>query len=147
MTTKLGDKEYRKGRNRELDMEKEEEMRIRMEISRRWKEKCKERSKEMHPENQGERENPGHKRRKLEETGEYKTVLSKKQAVREERSQVGDEKVTKRRRIEKGEGLETLKEPYRILGGILHDYEICEIDWEEERRKKRKRGEKERQRP
>ena len=111
LTTKLGDKEYRKGRNGELEMEKEEEMRIRMEISRRRKEKCKERSKEMHPENQGERENPGHKRRKLEETGEYKTVLSKKQAVREESSQVGDKKVTKRKRIEKREGLETVKEP------------------------------------
>ena len=94
-----------------MEKEQEEEMRIRMEISRRRKEKCKERSKEMHPENQGERKNPGHKRRKLEKTGEYKTVLSKKQAVREESSQVGDEKVTKRKRIEKREGLETVKEP------------------------------------
>ena len=100
-----------------------------MEISIRRKEKCKERSKEMHPEDQGERENPGHKRRKLEETGEYKTVLTKKQAVREERSQAGDvEKAVKRRRI--------VEEPYKILGVVLHGSEICEIDWEEERRKR-----------
>ena len=84
-----------------MEKEQEEEMMIRMEISRRRKEKCKERNKEIHPEDQGERENPTHKRRKLVETGEYKTVLTKKQAVREERSQAGDvEKVVKRRRIE-----------------------------------------------
>ena len=89
VTTKLGDKEYRKGRNKELEEEKQEEMRIRLEISRRRKEKCKDRSKEMHPEDQGERENPMHKRRKLEETGEYKTVLGRKQAIRDEKRHAG----------------------------------------------------------
>ena len=38
-----------------------------MEINRRRKEKFKERNEELHPEEQNERENPIHKRRKLEE--------------------------------------------------------------------------------
>ena len=48
-----------------------------MEICRRRKEKCKARNEEIHPVVQGEKQNPKHKRRKLEETGEYKIVLKK----------------------------------------------------------------------
>ena len=66
----MGDKEYRIGRNYELEREKEDERLIKMEINRRRKEKCKERNIEIHPDEQGDRENPMHKRRKLEETGE-----------------------------------------------------------------------------
>ena len=55
-----------------------------MEICRRRKEKCDARNEEIHPVEQGERQNPTHKRRKLEEAGKYKTVLKNKTATREE---------------------------------------------------------------
>ena len=84
LTTKLGDKEYRKGRDEEVEREKEDERLVKMEITRRRKEKCKERNKEIHPEEQGDRENPMHKRRKVEETGEYRTVMMKKTTERGE---------------------------------------------------------------
>ena len=95
LTTKLGDKEYRKGRNDELEKEREEERIIKLEINRRRKEKCKERNEELHPEEQNERENPIHKKRKLEETGEYRTVLRMKLPERREKdNEKSEEKIT-----------------------------------------------------
>ena len=74
LTAKLGSKDYDKIRQDELEEEKREEQRVREEIRTRRKERCKLRNQELHPREQDERENKSHKRRKLEETGEYKTV-------------------------------------------------------------------------
>ena len=115
-----------------------------MAITRRRKEKCKERSKEIHSEEQGDRENPMHKRRKVEETGEYRTVLRKKVTERREDSGEDSKKETKpkKRKVEE-ETKDIAKEPYRILGERIYRHEIENIDWDEERRKKKEYLEKE----
>ena len=95
----------------------------------------KERNGEVQPEEQNERENPIHKRRKLEETGEYKTVLKMKLPERrEENEERSGERITQtRRKIEEMED----KEPHKLVGGSLYGHEIENNDWDEERRKRK----------
>ena len=83
LTTKMGTKEYDKQRGERIEEEREEEKRIRAEIGRRRKERCRKRNSEIHPEEQTDRENTQHKRRKVAETGEYKVVLQRKMVERE----------------------------------------------------------------
>ena len=59
-----------------------EEVRVREEVRLRRKEKCKMRNQELRTKELEGRENKSHKRRKLEKTGEYKTVY---QVTNEER--------------------------------------------------------------
>ena len=75
---------------------------IRDEIGRRRKEKCQNRRNEIHPEEMVEKENTRHKRRKLNDEGDYKTVLPMKKPTREQnRSEImRGEESTKRRKIE-----------------------------------------------
>ena len=79
LTSKMGNQDYDKMRQEEIREEKEEETRVREEIRVRRKEKCKKRNEEIHPIDLEERENRIHKRRKIEESGQYKVVYQKKQ--------------------------------------------------------------------
>ena len=85
LTAKLGNKDYDKIRQEELRQEKEEELRVREEIRVRMKEKCKRRKQELHTDEMQERENKLHKKRKVGETGEYKTVYQVRQEEKRER--------------------------------------------------------------
>ena len=51
-------------------------MMVRAEVGRRRKERCQKRREEIHPEGVESRENIVHKRRKVNQAGEYKKVLA-----------------------------------------------------------------------
>ena len=141
LTTRIGNKEYDKERLKDQEDERMMDMIVRGEIGRRRKEKCQLRREEIHPSEIEEPENAKHKRRKVNEEGEYKKVLAMKKPERGEEQQVDKkgEKAPKKRKI--------VEEPKRIfLGPILKGYELeAPIDWEEERRKRKEVMDKEEQ--
>ena len=132
LTTRIGTKEYDKERTKQAEEDKEAEKMIRDEIGRRRKEKCQNRRNEIHPEEMVEKENTRHKRRKLNDEGDYKTVLPMKKPAREQNKSeiMRGEESTKRRKVE-----ELPKK--KLLGPVLKGYELEEpINWEEERKKR-----------
>ena len=59
-------------KSKQLEEDKETERVAREEIGRRRKEKCQNRRTEIHPKDMNEKENTRHKRRKINDVGEYK---------------------------------------------------------------------------
>ena len=138
LTTTIGNKEYDKERQRDQEEERMMDMMVRGEIGRRRKEKCQMRKDEIHPPELTEVENVKHKRRKVNNDGDYKKVLAMKKPEREEETAV-NEGAPKKRRIE--------EQPKRkFLGQVLRGYVLEDpIDWEEERRKRQEAMDKEEQ--
>ena len=83
LTTRIGTKEYDKEKTKQLEEDREMERVVREEVGRRRKEKCQKRRAEVHPESLGERENTKHKRRKINDNGEYKRVMPLNKPTRE----------------------------------------------------------------
>ena len=156
LTPRMGNMDYDKIRQEEIREEKEEEMRVREEIRVRRKEKCKKRNKEIHNEEQEERENKLHKRRKIEETGQYKTVYQKKHLEekrapqennQESRNIEKQEPMTKRCRKDINDDKEDKNEEAPDNHGVPDS--LMDTDWQERRRKmieRREAEEKERNR-
>ena len=127
LTAKLGESDYDEKKKLEKLEEKKEEKRVREEIRVRRKERCKDWRGE-----EEELEKQTHKRRKVGEAGEYKKVLQKSKPGKAERTESDDEgQIQGRERKRRKED-----EPYRILGGVIKDHEVWEIDWEKERVKR-----------
>ena len=100
---------------------------IRQEISRRRKERCKKRGKEIH-EAEEEMEDRKQKRRKLDEGGRFKTVIQKQEPTEKEKEEEYRGERKKRR-------IEINKKEYKVLGGEWKDMEIePPIDWQKRRR-------------
>ena len=131
LTARLGMKEYDKEKMKQQEEEKQIETVVKQEIYRRKKEKCQDRREESHPEEWNERENPIHKRRKLNDD-EYVKVPARRKPVRLEDGVQDDEQGRqKRRKVE-------VQPRGKFLGQVLVGYELeAPIDWEEERRKRK----------
>ena len=89
------------------------------------------RKEEIHPEGVESRENIVHKRRKVNQAGEYKKVLAMHKPSRDlEMDRGTEQEECKRMKLEDQQGK-------RILGQVMHGYVLEDpIDWEEERRKR-----------
>ena len=137
LTTKIGDNEYDEKRKLEKIEEKEQEEKVRKEIARRRKERCKLRNKEIHDDDD-KIENTKNKRRRIDAEGCYKVVIQRNRAEKreddEEKTEIEKEgkpaKGRKKRRKILNQGNE-----YKILGGEIKGAELAEkVDWEERRR-------------
>ena len=91
LTARLGMKEYDKEKMKQQEEEKQIEAVVRQEIVRRKKEKCQNRKEESHPEEWNKRENASHKRRKLNDEGDYEKTLARRKPTRREEDVKEDE--------------------------------------------------------
>ena len=140
LTAKLGRSEADKQEKEEEEQERELENKVQEEIRRRRKERCKDRREEVVEEKQGPV-----KRRRLEESGNYKRVLSLKEKrgeeKRKEREQPPNTNTTtpyttcskKQKIVEERDEV-----PGRMLGEEIKGMEIWDIDWEKRRRERQK---------
>ena len=131
LTARLGMKEYDKEKMKQLEEDKQIEAVVRIEIGRRKKEQCRNRKEESDLEEWNERENASHKRRKLNDNGEYEKLLARRKPIRKEVDVKEEEQGRqKRRKVEE-------QPTGKFLGAVLVGYELETIDWDEERRKRK----------
>ena len=136
LTTKIGNKEYDKERLKDQEEERKMDMLVRGEIGRRKKERCQMRRDEIHPPEVTENEK--HKRRKVNEDGDYKRVLTMKKPEREY-EMTEEKRDSKRRKVEE-------QPRKKILGPVLRGYELEDpIDWDEIRKKRQEDMDREEQ--
>ena len=137
LTAKMGNREIDKQRDEDLREEREENEIVMKEIYERRKEKCKDRAEETHPAEQLDRENRPYKKRKLEED-RYIKVLQKipsRGKVMRESDQELKKKVEPPKK--KVKSVRSEGEAPILYGETLpSNMEIWDIDWAEERKKR-----------
>ena len=108
LTARMGEEEFDKKRHEEKKKERDEEEVVRKEVARRKKERCKNRGKEIHQQEEIEEEKK-QKRRKINENGEYKSVIQLNKPEKNEIQEIEQETMTevKRRKIETDTGIDT----------------------------------------
>ena len=141
LTAKLGDQDCDRERLEEMREEREEMENVMKEIARRRKEKCKERSDQLHPPEMQERENQVHKRRKLGEE-KYVRVLQPP-GRKEEKTEEIARKEPKPKKRKVLPTLETGETPPVFYGEEMRGLEPWNIDWNQRLKEKEEQLEKE----
>ena len=107
------------------------EDKLRSEIAKRKKEKCKQRNKEIH-EHQDIQDDRKIKKRRIDEEGRFKTVV---QTVKHGKEKLKEREEVKVETGEKDHKRHKKNPQVRFLGGIIKDMVIeKEIDWQARRK-------------
>ena len=128
LTAKMGEEDYDKRRQEEKRIDRIMEEKMRMEINKRKKDKCKRRGNEMH-DFQDLRENNMLKKRRINKEGDYKVVVQNNKTEKNKERYENDHE---------NEGLENKRlreeQPRKILGGRIRGMEIeKDFDWQKHR--------------